>query len=64
MAVDGLVEVGGGRIQVTALGRLLVRAIAMCFDAYLEPGSVTPLGSASGATTATGTAPRRFSRIV
>ena len=64
MAIDGLVEVGGGRIQVTALGRLLVRAIAMCFDAYLEPGSVTPLGSASGATTATGTAPRRFSRIV
>ncbi len=33
---DGLVEVGGGVIRVTALGRLFLRNIAMCFDAYLQ----------------------------
>jgi len=50
LAEDGLVEVEPGRIRVTPLGRLLVRAIAMRFDAYLHQefaGNV-----------------RRFSRIV
>ena len=33
---DGLAEVGGdGSVQVTPLGRLLVRNVAMAFDAYL-----------------------------
>ena len=50
LAEDGLVEVGPGRIRVTPLGRLLVRAIAMKFDAYLNEQS-------SGST-------RRFSRVV
>jgi oxygen-independent coproporphyrinogen-3 oxidase len=41
---DGLVEVEPGRIAVTPTGRLLLRSIAMCFDAYLDgpragPGS-------------------------
>lgn len=62
LAADGLVVLDAGRIQVTPLGRLLVRAVAMCFDAYLDPRSVTPIGSASGATTAQ--APQRFSRVV
>ncbi len=35
-AADGLVEIGSdGSIQVTPLGRLLVRNVAMAFDAYL-----------------------------
>ena len=50
LAEDGLVEVEPGRIRVTPLGRLLVRAIAMKFDAYLNEQS-------NGAT-------RRFSRVV
>lgn len=33
---DGLVRVEAGRIVVTATGRLLLRSIAMCFDAYLR----------------------------
>jgi oxygen-independent coproporphyrinogen-3 oxidase len=33
---DGLAVVGKDRIDVTARGRLLLRNIAMCFDAYLH----------------------------
>jgi oxygen-independent coproporphyrinogen III oxidase len=33
---DGLVEVEPDRIRATSRGRLLLRNIAMCFDAYLE----------------------------
>jgi oxygen-independent coproporphyrinogen-3 oxidase len=33
---DGLVENGPDRLRVTPAGRLLMRNIAMCFDAYLE----------------------------
>ena len=33
---DGLVRVVDGRITVTSEGRLLLRSIAMCFDAYLK----------------------------
>jgi len=33
---DGLVEFGSGRIQIVGAGRLLLRNIAMCFDAYLD----------------------------
>ena len=33
---DGLVVIADGRITVTSAGRLLLRSIAMCFDAYLE----------------------------
>ncbi len=36
---DGLVEIDDDRIEVTATGRLMVRNIAMAFDAYLESGS-------------------------
>jgi oxygen-independent coproporphyrinogen III oxidase len=35
-AADGLVVIGEGRITATAMGRLLLRNIAMCFDAYLS----------------------------
>jgi oxygen-independent coproporphyrinogen III oxidase len=35
MAEDGLVEMGRDHIEVTPLGRLLVRNVAMSFDAYL-----------------------------
>jgi oxygen-independent coproporphyrinogen-3 oxidase len=40
MADDGLVEIDRDRIEVTALGRLLVRNIAMSFDAYLGKSAV------------------------
>ncbi|WP_028708972.1 oxygen-independent coproporphyrinogen III oxidase [Propionicicella superfundia] len=36
MAADGLVEITSRDIVVTPRGRLLVRNIAMCFDAYLR----------------------------
>jgi oxygen-independent coproporphyrinogen-3 oxidase len=35
LAADGLIEIGRWRLQVTPLGRLLVRAIAMQFDACI-----------------------------
>ncbi len=35
---DGLVEVYAGRIKVTEAGRLWVRTICACFDAYLTQG--------------------------
>lgn len=50
LAADGLIEIGHWKLQVTPLGRLLVRAIAMQFDAYQGRQS-------------TGQTPR-FSRIV
>ena len=50
LAEDGLVEIEPGRIRVTPLGRLLVRAIAMRFDAHLNQES--------------GAGARRFSRVV
>ena len=36
LAADGLVEMDVRHIRVTSKGRLLLRIIAMCFDAYLE----------------------------
>jgi oxygen-independent coproporphyrinogen-3 oxidase len=36
LAQDGLVQMSNGVIRVTALGRLFLRNIAMCFDAYLQ----------------------------
>ncbi|MEJ5211637.1 MAG: oxygen-independent coproporphyrinogen III oxidase [Burkholderiales bacterium] len=36
LAADGLVEVTPGGIRVTELGRIFLRNIAMCFDAYLK----------------------------
>ena len=36
-AVDGLVDVGEGSVRVTGIGRLFIRNIAMCFDAYTAP---------------------------
>ncbi|HEX3131942.1 MAG TPA: oxygen-independent coproporphyrinogen III oxidase [Thermoanaerobaculia bacterium] len=40
MAEDGLVEIDRDRIEVTPLGRLLVRNVAMSFDAYLGRSTV------------------------
>lgn len=36
LAVDGLIEIAPSRLRVTPLGRLLLRAVAMPFDAYLH----------------------------
>jgi oxygen-independent coproporphyrinogen III oxidase len=36
LAADGFVEMSGGLIRVTDLGRMFLRNIAMCFDAYLK----------------------------
>jgi oxygen-independent coproporphyrinogen-3 oxidase len=46
---EGLVELEPGWIRATPRGRLLLRVIAMCFDAYLG---------------APGTAPARFSAVL
>lgn len=37
-ADDGLVDVRADAVTVTAAGRLFIRNIAMCFDAYVQPG--------------------------
>ena len=37
-AADGLCEIGPYQLEVTPLGRMFVRNLAMVFDAYLEPG--------------------------
>ena len=39
LAEDGLVRIADGRIKATPSGRLLLRNIAMCFDAYLPRAS-------------------------
>jgi oxygen-independent coproporphyrinogen-3 oxidase len=36
LAADGLVELSPGRVDVTPIGRLLVRNVAMLFDEYLN----------------------------
>lgn len=41
-AEDGLVQIGDGRIRVTPRGRLLLRNVAMSFDAYLDRASEAP----------------------
>jgi oxygen-independent coproporphyrinogen III oxidase len=45
LAADGLVRLSPAHITATAVGRLLLRSIAMCFDAYLgaaQPGAGAP----------------------
>ena len=43
LAGDGLIVLSPTRIAVTARGRLLLRVVAMCFDAYLSrPRDVAP----------------------
>lgn len=37
MQDDGLVDLDARSLQVTERGRLLLRNVAMCFDAYLDP---------------------------
>jgi oxygen-independent coproporphyrinogen-3 oxidase len=49
---EGLVRLRPGLIEVTSRGRLLLRIIATCFDAYL-PSAVAPPGDAP-----------RFSRLI
>ena len=39
LALDGLVEVTGKGLLVTEVGRLFLRNIAVCFDAYYEAGA-------------------------
>ncbi|HYN23146.1 MAG TPA: oxygen-independent coproporphyrinogen III oxidase [Thermoanaerobaculia bacterium] len=41
MVRDDLVEMGADRIEITPLGRLLVRNVAMAFDAYLGKTAVS-----------------------
>ncbi|NBD32024.1 MAG: coproporphyrinogen III oxidase, partial [Cyanobacteria bacterium] len=36
LAKDGLVEIQGEEIEVTPIGRLLIRNIASVFDTYLK----------------------------
>jgi len=38
-AEDGLIEYTADGFRVTERGRLFIRNLAMCFDAYLEPGT-------------------------
>ncbi len=45
LQADGLVDVGDGRITLTPAGRLLMRSVAMTFDAYLSGDRATARGS-------------------
>lgn len=42
LAADGLVRIDGRHIEVTPRGRLLLRIVAMSFDAYLDRPAGTP----------------------
>lgn len=42
LSEDGLVEVTEAHIRLTGTGQLLMRAVAMEFDAYLRPVVATP----------------------
>ncbi len=41
MQTDGLLDIAGGRIALTAVGHLLMRAVAQVFDAYAAANSGT-----------------------
>jgi oxygen-independent coproporphyrinogen-3 oxidase len=43
MADDGLVTVDHAGIGISSQGRLLLRNIAMCFDAYLDRPATAPV---------------------
>ncbi|MDX1398979.1 MAG: coproporphyrinogen III oxidase, partial [Oceanospirillum sp.] len=38
---DGLIELNGNKLKVTPAGRLLVRAVCMAFDKYLDKKALT-----------------------
>jgi oxygen-independent coproporphyrinogen-3 oxidase len=42
LIADGLVLESEREIRVTSRGRLLLRIIAMCFDAYLDEAAQAP----------------------
>jgi oxygen-independent coproporphyrinogen-3 oxidase len=42
LEVDGLVDLGARMLRVTARGRLLLRNVAVCFDAYVKDEMRTP----------------------
>jgi oxygen-independent coproporphyrinogen-3 oxidase len=47
-AADGLIELGRDTLTATPLGRVLVRVLAMAFDAHLpQPGQAGPRFSAT-----------------
>ncbi len=63
LAADGLIEMSDARISATPSGRLLLRSIAMCFDAYLPaPAKVRASGTAQ--TPAAEETAATFSRVV
>ncbi|MGO4332740.1 oxygen-independent coproporphyrinogen III oxidase [Cupriavidus sp. 2TAF22] len=68
LAEDGLVRIAAGRIEVTPLGRLLVRRLAMVFDSYLRDDAGRAGKTAAPARNAdAGTPvamPLRYSRVV
>jgi oxygen-independent coproporphyrinogen III oxidase len=45
LQADGLVELRDGCIALTPTGRLLMRSVAMTFDAYLCADRASPRGS-------------------
>jgi oxygen-independent coproporphyrinogen-3 oxidase len=53
LADDGLVTIDTVRIRATPRGRMLLRLIAMCFDAYLAPAPPVPAA-----------VPAPFSRVI
>lgn len=65
LAADGLVDCRPGRIEVTPLGRLLVRRVAMVFDRHLREDAARRRALAGEAANEAVAAPLvRYSRVV
>lgn len=64
LAVDNLVRRTPARIDITELGRLLVRRVAMVFDRYLRDDAARPQPAPGAANDATVIPLVRYSRVV
>lgn len=64
LAVDNLVRRTPARIDITDLGRLLVRRVAMVFDRYLRDDATRPQAASNAANDATAVPLVRYSRVV
>ncbi|HVI89715.1 MAG TPA: oxygen-independent coproporphyrinogen III oxidase [Dongiaceae bacterium] len=67
LLADGLVELTGNDIRITARGRPLMRLVAACFDRYLYPETTGAVAAVAGQTASkpgTGRVAGRYSRAI
>jgi oxygen-independent coproporphyrinogen-3 oxidase len=63
LVTDGLVTIAGGKIELTPLGRPLMRVVAACFDQYLQ-GSPVETSRDSSPMTSPARTVGRYSRVI